>query len=175
MKSIRSLKPIKTFLSGLIQSIKERRKIMSTVTVTKVGQTRSGKPCVYFDGKLDYIDAYYLGSKTEMPPEGAVIEAVTASSDFKGKTYWYLNSWKLANGALQPKAPVQGQQTTQTAGWRIDPSDLCRFASNVVGQALLAGLIKTPNDVAPWVHAAYKAGESLKSGDPKPFNDEPGF
>ena len=149
---------------------------MPTMTVTKVGQTRSGKPCVYFDGKSDYSDAYYLGSKTEMPPEGAVIEAVTASSDFKGKTYWYLNSWKLANGAMQPKAAPQTQGSLPVAvGWRIDPSDLCRFASNVVGQAITAGLIKTPNDLAPWIHAAYKAGESLKSGDPKPFDDEPGF
>lgn len=157
---------------------------MSIVTVTKVGTTRSGKPCVWFNGEDGYDNAFYLGKKTESPPVGAVIEADTVSSDYQGKTYWYLNGWTLSKAQTTPPAtpvaaPVQSPpgtgQSRPQAGWDIQSGDLSRFVSNVVGSAIAAGLIKKPDDIHPWVYMAYKAGEGMRSGDQKYFEDSVPF
>ena len=161
---------------------------MPIVTVSKVGQTRTGKPCVWFNGEDGYDKAVYLGKKTESPPVGAVIDADTVSSDFQGKTYWYLNGWTPSKGQpTTPATPVADPAqsppgtahivtyTRPNGGWDIQSGDLSRFVSNVVGQAILAGLIKKPDDIHPWVYMAYKAGEGMRTGDRKYFEDSVPF
>jgi hypothetical protein len=56
-------------------------------------------------------------------------------------------------------------------GWPDVPTgDLSRFVSNIVGQAITAGLIKAPTDIAPWVAAAYRGAEDMRSGKVKDFD-----
>ena len=148
-------------------------------TVTKIDTSKSGKPRVYFGGRHNWQDAHYLGNKCSLPQQGATIDAEVSSKDFNsdGKITWFLNSWKLASIAPQPlpAQPAAPQQTPvpykAPAGWDIPTGDLSRFVSNVVGSAIAAGLIKTPNDIAPWSASAYRAGNDLRSGKVKDFDD----
>ena len=154
-------------------------------TVTKIDSSKNGKPRVYFGGRHNWQDAHYLGNKCALPQQGATVDADVSSKDFNsdGKITWFLNSWKAAsNGAPQqipgPTAQnIAAPQQMQTvpykapAGWDIPTGDLSRFVSNVVGSAIAAGLIKTPNDIASWSAAAYRAGNDLRSGKVKDFDD----
>lgn len=142
---------------------------MPNHTVTKADTSKGGAPRVYFDHKHDWKDAYYVSKKIEAPAVGAVIEANTASSDYQGKTYWYLNGWKEANGAATPNATLG--KVTPVKGWNIDAGDLSRFASNVIGSAIEAELITDPEQIGVWIAAAYRAGEQLRSGKVQDFND----
>lgn len=142
-------------------------------TVTKADTSKGGAPRVYFDGKHDWKDAFYVSKKITAPEVGAVIDANTASNDYQGKTYWYLNGWKLAqgaqNGAPTPNATLGKPSTFK--GWNIDAGDLSRFVSNVVGSAIAAQFITDPEQIGPWVAAAYRAGEQLRNGKVQDFND----
>lgn len=144
------------------------------VTVTNIDQSKSGKTRVFFDGRNDWQAAVYLGQKCNgCPPKGARIEADTSSKTFEdGKTVWFLNRWKAIPASQQPILAPQMANQKPPAGWDIQSGDLSRFASNVVGQAITAGLITTPSQVAPWTAAAYRAAEDLRSGRVKDFSDE---
>jgi hypothetical protein len=102
---------------------------------------------------------------------------------------YFLNAWKpapAANGAAQqlaansaaqqpaisPAASPAATIAKPPAGWDIPTGDLSRFASNIVGQAITAGLIKKPGDVAGWTAAAYRSAECLRSGKVQDFDDE---
>lgn len=151
---------------------------MITATVTKLDQTKNGKPVVYFDNKHDYKEAYFLG-KSMPPPMGAVIEVDTKASDFNGKTLWFVQSWKFASGAqpvntatYAPPAPVQGQapyispapSQSAPAGLPMEPGDVLRFISNVVGQAINAKTIADPMDITAWAAEALSVARKLRDG-----------
>jgi hypothetical protein len=167
---------------------------MPVVRVTNMDTTKTGKRRIYFDGKNNWADAVYIGQRcVGIPAVGDVIEAETTSKTWPdGKVTWFLNSFKTApaaNGAAQqpaqtaaalqaaatydPKQPFAVAK--QAAGWDIPTGDLSRFASNIVGQAITAGLIKEPRQVAQWIQAAYMAAEALRSGkvDELVYENEP--
>ena len=168
---------------------------MPTVIVTKIDTSKNGKPRVYFENKHNWQDSYYIGNKCNgIPTVGQQIEADTSQVTFpnaKGPT-WFLNSWKPVQAQQVAQQMTQGQQIQTPAingtytpkpvmGWPDVPTgDLSRFVSNLVGTAIAAGLIKTPNDIAPWTAAAYRAGNDLRTGkvrdfdDPVPKFDDPG-
>ena len=145
---------------------------MPTVTVTKTDQSKNGKPRVYFDGKNDWKDAYYVGNKCpSVPAVGMAIEADTSSMQFpnaKAPT-WFLNSWKPAgNGTAAPQA---SPETKSVSGWAIDAGDCSRLLSNVLASSIAAGLIKTPEDMAPWVDRVYAYVNGVRSGKIVSFDD----
>jgi hypothetical protein len=160
---------------------------MPRVTVTKADVSTKGKPRVYFDNKHNWQDSVYIGNECgPAPAVGMVIDADTSSKRFPDakSDIWFLNRWTqvalAANGAAQQQATPQPiiapQMAAPTqkphAGWDIPSGDLSRFASNIVGQAITAGLIKKPGDVAGWTAAAYRAAECLRSGKVQDFDDE---
>jgi hypothetical protein len=179
-------------------------RMTNIVTITHADKSKSGKDRVYFNGKNNWQEAYYVGNRCEsVPPVGATIDADTSSSDFKGKTVWFLNRWKpvrtepnpapqrLAGGmsdqaqelAAKSFGPTDAQARSIMAaqqkpkGWSDLPTgDMLRYVSNVVGTAIEACLIKEPKELAPWCAAAYRSAEALRSGDVPEFdNDVPSF
>lgn len=158
---------------------------MAILTVTKTDQSNNGKPRVYFGGKNDWKDAYYIGNKCNGIPEvGTVIDANTSSKRFNNSKYdtWFLDNWKPASNGNGHATEIQQtanpaaktyQQLAKPAGWAIDYGDLSRFVSNVVGSAIAANLIQKPADMAPWIASAYRALEAVRDGKILDFDDEP--
>ena len=162
---------------------------MPTVTVTKIDSSKNGKPRCYFDNKHNWQDAVYVGNKCNgIPQVGQQIEANTVSKRFPNAQTdtWFLENWRPAQTAAPQQVAqqmTQGQQIQTPAingtytpkpvmGWPDVPTgDLSRFVSNLVGTAIAAGLIKTPNDIAPWTAAAYRAGNDLRTGKVRDFDD----
>lgn len=141
---------------------------MPTVKVTKSDKTQKGKPYVCFDGKNTWQDFYYLGRDVERPEVGLTIEANTSSKTFDdGKTIWFLNGWK----EVKQEAPKGNGRIASQSGWNIEPGDLSRLASNLVATAIEKGLIENPEDIYPWIAAAYRAGNQLRTGKVEDFND----
>jgi hypothetical protein len=150
---------------------------MPIVKVTGKDQSQNGKWRVYFDGKTGWSNAFYVGSKCAVPDVGMTIDANTTSTDFHGKTYWYLNSWKLvrepnsgaANHPSQDRGngqlPVIDAPAQARNVWDIQSGDLSRYVSNIVGSAIAAGHIKRPCDVWAWARAGYVTANHLRSGD----------
>jgi hypothetical protein len=171
-----SLKPILATIFGWIK----REIVMSSiVTVTHKDQSKSGKPRVFFGGKNNWQDAYYLGNDvTSVPEIGQTIEIDASSRTFPNARAptWFINKWRLANGSAQtpvaqPYMAIPNSQAKPYPGWDIPTGDLSRFVSNVIGSAIAAGLIKAPTDIAPWVAASYEAGNALRSGKVEHFSD----
>jgi hypothetical protein len=154
-----------------IETILKRIAKMPLVTVTKADTSKGGAPRVYFDNKHDWKDAYYVGKKIEAPAVGLTIEANTSSRDYQGKTYWYLNSWNAPN----PPKNFTAASPPKPKGWDIDYGDLSRLVSNIIGSAIEAKLINDPDEIGIWVAAAYRAGETLRSGKIQDFHDRIDF
>jgi len=180
-----TLKPFLQQMTATLRGLANRRTPMPTVIVTKIDTSKNGKPRVYFENKHNWQDSYYIGNKCNgIPTVGQQIEADTSQVTFpnaKGPT-WFLNSWKPVQAQQVAQQMTQGQQIQTPAingtytpkpvmGWPDVPTgDLSRFVSNIVGQAITAGLIKAPTDIAPWVAAAYRGAEDMRSGKVKDFD-----
>lgn len=147
------------------------------VTVTHQDTSKNGKPRVYFGGKNNWQDAYYVGARIDTPKVGMTIDAVTASKNFDGSEVWFLNGWKEVSSKAAPTSEgASGALKHQTspakpAGWDIPTGDLSRFVSNVVGSAIAASLIQKPEDMHPWIAATYRALEAVREGKPLDFDD----
>jgi len=142
---------------------------MQIYTVTHADLSKSGKHRIYFDGKHDWKEAYYIG-KADAPPIGARIEANTSSKqtqDGKG-TLWFVNDWRLA-GDQPPPAQVKATVAASTAvadshqHWQ-ETEAVLRFCSNVVGSALAALRCQKPEEVGIWAKAALEAAQGVVKG-----------
>jgi hypothetical protein len=150
--------------------------VSQVVKVTKIGKSGKGKPIAYFDNRHGQTDGFLVSDKCAIPPEGATIDANTASWQYRDITYWGLNSWKLVEASPQSRnfAPPPDRGNGQSApvaapmqpqrGWGVAPMNLCAFVSNIVANAIHAGLIKEPVDIHRWTKSAYGAAESLRNG-----------
>jgi hypothetical protein len=160
---------------------------VSVHTVTHIDQSKNGKDRVYFDGKNNWQDAYYVKQGLRMPALGLTIEAETSSQVFGNSRNptWFLNEWRPAdfkpaqavgaaqraaspnspqdrgNGQSWPKSPAE---RPQSQGWDIPTGDLSRYVSNIVGSAIAAGLIKKPVDIFAWTAVGYRSAEQLRTG-----------
>lgn len=97
----------------------------------------------------------YIAEGIPTPQTGQAVECEVETKTSKaGKTYSRVTS-------------INGQKGTGgygggRGGGRGGPSyDNRTFVSNVVGQAIAAGAIKTPQDLAPWANEAYKTIQGL--------------
>ena len=144
------------------------------VIVTKADTAKGGAPRVYFDNKHDWADAYYVSKRIDPPEVGATIDADTSSSDFKGKTYWYLNKFKVVTRSSPeaPKTASNGRAATNGAGWSVDAKDCMIFLEVVVKAAFDKSLISDPDELFTWTAATYRAVEQLRSGKVRDFNDK---
>ena len=98
---------------------------------------------------------------------GQVITFTPSSSEFRGKTYYWVNEFT--------------QGTTGTA--RVDKSGNAQapvsandmaylpMTSNLVAHAIAAGKIETPDQIQAWAKAAFHAAKSLIEGGDE-FDDD---
>lgn len=146
----------------LVEKLRQRREMdMPTGTVTAIGQSSTGKPQVTIDGTK------YSAGKTNIQgmQVGDKISYDSNSSNFNGRDIWFLNSWKLLEGAS--KYPLPNQQATslpppaasnRPVGAGSPVLDVERPAiSNWVAAAIASGAIKTPADILQWVTDAKHA------------------
>jgi len=147
---------------------------MPTLQVSEIGTTKSGRAKIRC-GK----DVYYCGNGVPTPPVGSTILADTSDGSFDGEggkriSMWYLNKWQFADGAQQPihaqpgltqaaPAATPAPQSSQ-AGLPMEPGDVLRFISNVVGQAISAKTISDPEDVWGWANTALNVARALRDG-----------
>jgi len=99
----------------------------------------------------------YIADGITIPPVGAQVNAEIESKTSKaGKPYNQVQSINGQRGSFK----AGGQPKT---GGRPPMSyDPRTFVSNVVGHAIQQGLIKTPDQIAPWAITAYKNIRSLE-------------
>ena len=151
---------------------------MPTVRVSKSDKSQKGKPRVFFDGREGWADAYYLGARVEAPPVGAMIDAQTSSKTFEdGKTIWFLNGWKPVNQQAETAQVVEkanGKETVRAVviGWPIEAHDASVLLATIVKAVIDGGLVKEPNDLAPWYAAHYHYLNGLRAGKPIEFDDK---
>ena len=159
--------------------------VSEIVTITHADTSQNGKARVYFNGKNDWKDAYYIKQGLYAPSIGQVVEVETHSWTPPGKQHaiWNLDSWKPATlpqgvvGAAQRAAeptryPAQGNGRLPVVdapaqalkGWDVLPGDLSRFVSNVIGSAIEAKLILKPGDINAWTLAAYRSAQRMTDG-----------
>ena len=93
---------------------------------------------------------------------GQTIEAEVKASEYNGVEMWWINSYqKVRQDAVQ--TPVSSAPTIYSAS-PIAPIWLS-MCSNICAQAVLAGHVKEPADLRPWVFAVKSAIESAMKPD----------
>ena len=99
----------------------------------------------------------YIADGITAPPVGAQVNAEIETKTSKaGKQY---NQVQSINGQ---RGSFRGGGQPKTGGRPPMSYDPRTFVSNVVGHAIQQGLIKKPEDIAPWAITAYKNIRSLE-------------
>lgn len=133
---------------------------MTIGKVQALTASRKGAPQLKIDGK------YYFVGKCNVD---GIQQGDTV--DFVANTFGNNNS---LNGLVSCK-PVrpQGGPAASVASAPAMDGDLLRYASNVVANAIQAGLIKEPKDVTPWYWAAINSTKAVDDEEdgPPPFDD----
>jgi hypothetical protein len=140
---------------------------MQIYTVTHADKSKNGKDRVFFNGKNEWQDAFYLSPKCPMPPMGAKIEANTHSwRPPNGKSdMWFLDDFRLASD--QPpieevKATVAASAATGDAREKFNEREAkARLVSNVLGSALAALRLQKPEELMPWGKEAMKVADMI--------------
>ena len=103
---------------------------------------------------------------------GQVITFTPEYSEYRGKSYAWLNDWTNGTtGAAPPVPPAppvpQGQQNSSAPPrQQVDPHACLPMTSNLVAHAIAAGAITSPEDIRPWAQAAFNTAMSLLSDEP---------
>ncbi len=129
---------------------------MTTGTFQEFARSRKGAPQVKIDGKYYYVGKCNVDGLTQ----GARIEFSSNTFGDNG-TLHGLQTWKLADAPQKSNgaAPPQGAPAAAFDG------DMLRYASNVVANAISAGLIKVPKDITPWFWAAMDCPKASPEGE----------
>jgi hypothetical protein len=127
-------------------------------TVQEFARSKKGAPQVKIDGKYYYVGKCNIDGMSV----GDRIEFESNAFGDRG-TLFGLQTWKMS-GPVQPKSNGHAAPAPTFDG------DMLRYASNVVANAIQAGLIKEPKHITPWFWAAMDCPKA--SDDEPPFNDE---
>lgn len=134
---------------------------MTIGTVQEFARSKKGAPQVKIGGK------YYFVGKANIDGLNVGDEIEFESNTFGDRgTLYGLNSWRLAKKPQNGAQPSNGSAPSATA---VD-GDQLRYASNVVANAIQAGLIKEPRDITKWYWGAMDSMNA--TDDEPPFNDE---
>lgn len=136
---------------------------MTVGTFQEHARSKKGAPQVKIDGKYYFVGKCNIDGLTP----GDRIEFESNTFGDRG-TLLGLNTWKLAG------APQRSNGAAPAAAASAAPSvvdgDQLRYASNVVANAIQAGLIKEPREITKWYWGAM---DSLHASDDEPpFNDD---
>jgi hypothetical protein len=143
------------------QAYEEHMANVQTGIVEELGQSQSGKPKVKVSGR------WYSVKGTNGMAVGSAIEFEASEFQFKGKTFYGIDKWGPASGRVaSPASPPASAPVSDAHPRSLGTSP---FISNVVGQAIAAGLIKDPMDILAWYEAALAAVE----GAPKQTTEVP--
>ncbi len=135
---------------------------MTIGTVQEFARSKNGAPQVKIGGK------YYFVGKANIDGMSVGDEIDFESNVFGDRgTLYGLQSWKLAKTTQRPQQ-VNGHAAPPAPAF---DGDMLRYASNVVANAIQAGLIKVPRDITPWFWAAMDCPKATDEEEP-PFNDE---
>ncbi len=136
---------------------------MVTFQIDKIGKTKTGNlSLTAVSGEKYYAKvASGLGNKA-----GATIEAETSNQTFDdGRTLVWVNEWKLAanQAPAQPQQQYSREPVAPAGRFSATGVDLALlpFTSNIVANAVRAGHIDSPDKLAAWTQAAYRAAQSL--------------
>ena len=120
-----------------------------TINVIDIGKTPKGRATVKGAGERD---GYLVSDEVHaVPAVGQTIEARITSSEMGGKTYVWLNEWRLSAQAIPALVHSNGLGITAAT-----PDASLRFISNVVGQAIQAKTISKPEEIKAWAVAAHQ-------------------
>jgi hypothetical protein len=123
------------------------------LTVSGFGETPKGRKILK---AVNRRDGLLVGNDFgALPAVGQVIEVEVTESSFNGRVNYWANSWRRSDAA--PEAP------SATNGAGPTPDAHLRFISNVVGQAILAKTITSPDQILEWAKAAGGALSALES------------
>lgn len=131
---------------------------MTIGTFQEFARSRKGAPQVKIDGKYYFVGKCNVDGLTP----GDRIEFESNTFGDRG-TLHGLQTWKLAGAPQKPNG--------HAAPAPAFDGDMLRYASNVVANAIQAGLIKAPRDITPWFWAAMDCPKASDEEEP-PFNDE---
>jgi hypothetical protein len=93
---------------------------------------------------------------------GQVITFTPSSSEFRGKTYYWINDYTQGTTGA---SPANGQGQAKPAA-NTDNLAYLPMTSNLVAHAIAAGKIETPSEIRSWAQAAFEAARSLIEGEP---------
>lgn len=135
---------------------------MTIGTVQEFARSKKGAPQVKIGGK------YYFVGKANIDGLNVGDEIEFESNVFGDRgTLYGLQSWRPSKVAPKQQSNGNGHAAPAPA---FD-GDMLRYASNVVANAIQAGLIKGPRDITPWFWAAMDCPKATDEEEP-PFNDE---
>lgn len=134
---------------------------MTIGTFQEFARSRKGAPQVKIDGKYYFVGKCNVDGLTP----GDKIEFESNTFGDRG-TLHGLNTWKLAGAPQKANGAAANHSPAPAA---VD-GDLLRYASNVVANAIQAGLVKNPKDITPWYWAAMECPNA--QDDEPPFNDD---
>ena len=113
-----------------------------------------------------------------------MIEFETSSTDYQGKTIWWLNDYRVVDNT--PTQPQQSSAASAPVGAPApvqhnarDPQVYMPMTSNLVAHAIASGCIKSPDAIHAWTVAAFAAAKSCleptaqsSGGMPAEFDDD---
>lgn len=134
---------------------------MTIGTIQSFERSRNGAPKLKIDGK------YYFVGKTNIDGLGVGDKVDFTSNTFGDRGLLGLMTCVPARAAQN----VPPQSNGHAAPAAVFDGDMLRYASNVVANAIQAGLIKAPRDITPWFWAAMDCPKASDDEEP-PFNDE---
>ena len=141
------------------------------VTVQELGQSKGGKPKCKAGGKWYFLPTDKDTGHGNSPTLGQVIEIEEGKPFGDDGQFLTIARWRPAGnvgqtaGASNRAMPSVSTQTGDVHQAFIGQG----FISNVVGQAIVAGLIKSPGQILDWYNAAKLALEGKKAA--VPFSD----
>ena len=128
----------------------------TTIRIDKTDMSKSGKSVVIISGGKKYYSKPEQGLKNMV---GQTIEAECNMSNYEGNEMWWINAFK----------EVAGKQSASEAGRVYSAQPIAPWystmISNVLGQGILAGVIKEPTDIAKWVNAVRNACNNVSAAD----------
>ena len=107
---------------------------------------------------------------------GKMIDFEPTSSEYNGKTMWWLNDYVLCDNTPNPGS-ANHPLGSPVGVPRNDGLSYLPMTSNLVAHAIAAGLITQPAQIATWAGAAFAAAKNVVEGvvvtqAPEDFDDD---
>jgi hypothetical protein len=135
-----------------------------TGAISAIEDSKSGKALrVQVNGQ--WFSSKDFGIRDQV---GTVITFTPSSSEYRGKTYWWINDYNVGTtGTTRAASPAAAPAATNNEAMAFLP-----MTSNLVAHAIAAGRIETPEQIAAWARAAFNAAKNLVTNTDEDFDDD---